>query len=255
MRRIALAERDPAADPGVLLVGAPALELDEHPEAAGIDVAGAEDAGERLDRAVRDERGRMGDARPARLVAADEPDLAAEEVGEGRTPRPDHDVAHPGALVDRGHDGLGELDRVLDDRAVREREPQDRGLRVGPRRDLDERALDQLVDQAVRRVDDEEPPVLEDALLLEADLVAVLQPEAAHGRDAETADGRHPRMLADRGETPRIHIRKTPKRVSGIGAWSAASMPIVRMRRVSSGSMTPSSQSRAVAKYGEPSRS
>ena len=48
--------------------------------------------------------------------------------------------------------------------------------------------------------------------------------------------------------TTRPHIRKTPNRVSGIGAWSAASMPIVRTRRVSSGSMTPSSHSRAVAK-------
>ena len=47
---------------------------------------------------------------------------------------------------------------------------------------------------------------------------------------------------------PTGHIRNTPKRVSGIGAWSAASMPIVRTRRVSSGSMTPSSHRRAVAK-------
>ncbi len=51
------------------------------------------------------------------------------------------------------------------------------------------------------------------------------------------------------------HIRNTPKRVSGIGAWSAASIPRDSTRRVSSGSMTPSSQRRAVAKYGEPSRS
>ena len=53
----------------------------------------------------------------------------------------------------------------------------------------------------------------------------------------------------------RSHIRKTPNRVSGIGALSAASRPRARMRRVSSGSMTPSSHSRAVAKYGLPSRS
>ncbi len=44
------------------------------------------------------------------------------------------------------------------------------------------------------------------------------------------------------------YIRNTPKCVSGIGAWSAASMPIVSTRRVSIGSMTPSSQRRAVAK-------
>src|SRR5688572_22137232 len=54
---------------------------------------------------------------------------------------------------------------------------------------------------------------------------------------------------------PVAHILNTPKRVSGMGAWRAASRPNVRMRRVSSGSMTPSSQRRAVAKYGDPSRS
>ena len=53
-----------------------------------------------------------------------------------------------------------------------------------------------------------------------------------------------------RSDPRQPHIRKTPNRVSGIGAWSAASMPIDRTRRVSSGSMTPSSHSRAVAKYG-----
>ncbi len=44
----------------------------------------------------------------------------------------------------------------------------------------------------------------------------------------------------------RGYIRKTPKRVSGMGAFSAALMPIASTRRVSSGSITPSSQSRAV---------
>ena len=63
-------------------------------------------------------------------------------------------------------------------------------------------------------------------------------------------------MLADdRTAAHGLYIRKTPNLVSGIGAWSAASIPSDRTRRVSSGSMTPSSQSRAVAKYGEPSRS
>ena len=42
-------------------------------------------------------------------------------------------------------------------------------------------------------------------------------------------------------------MRKTPKVVSGIGALSAAEMPSASTRRVSSGSMMPSSQSRAVA--------
>ena len=45
---------------------------------------------------------------------------------------------------------------------------------------------------------------------------------------------------------PGLYIRKTPNVVSGIGAFSAAEMPSASTRRVSSGSMIPSSQSRAV---------
>jgi hypothetical protein len=41
-------------------------------------------------------------------------------------------------------------------------------------------------------------------------------------------------------------MRKTPKTVSGIGALSAAEMPSASTLRVSSGSMIPSSQRRAV---------
>ena len=53
----------------------------------------------------------------------------------------------------------------------------------------------------------------------------------------------------------RSYIRKTPNVVSGTGAFAAAARPSASTRRVSSGSMIPSSQSRAVEKYGEPSRS
>ena len=42
------------------------------------------------------------------------------------------------------------------------------------------------------------------------------------------------------------HIRNTPKVVSGTGAFAAAARPSARTRRVSRGSMIPSSQSRAV---------
>ena len=42
------------------------------------------------------------------------------------------------------------------------------------------------------------------------------------------------------------YIRKTPNVVSGIGALSAAARPSASTRRVSSGSMMPSSHSRAV---------
>ncbi len=44
------------------------------------------------------------------------------------------------------------------------------------------------------------------------------------------------------------HILNTPKRVSGIGAFSEAEMERPRTSRVWAGSMMPSSQSRAVAK-------
>ena len=44
----------------------------------------------------------------------------------------------------------------------------------------------------------------------------------------------------------RRYIRKMPNFVSGIGAFSAAEIPSASTRRVSSGSMIPSSQSRAV---------
>ncbi len=43
-----------------------------------------------------------------------------------------------------------------------------------------------------------------------------------------------------------LHIRKTPKVVSGIGALRLAAIPRARARRVSSGSRIPSSHSRAV---------
>ena len=43
-----------------------------------------------------------------------------------------------------------------------------------------------------------------------------------------------------------VYILKTPKRVSGISAFSAALIPSASTRRVSIGSITPSSHSRAV---------
>ena len=49
-----------------------------------------------------------------------------------------------------------------------------------------------------------------------------------------------------RCEAPAAHIRKTPNVVSGIGAFSDAAIPSAITLRVSSGSMIPSSQSRAV---------
>ena len=48
------------------------------------------------------------------------------------------------------------------------------------------------------------------------------------------------------GRTPLPHMRNTPKLVSGTGALAAAARPSPSTRRVSSGSMIPSSQRRAV---------
>src|SRR5258705_9369856 len=74
--------------------------------------------------------------------------------------------------------------------------------------------------------------------------------------DRESVPGSMPgRPMNTLKRAAATYIRNTPNRVSGIGAWSAASIPSDRTRRVSSGSMTPSSHSRAVAKYGDPSRS
>jgi hypothetical protein len=61
------------------------------------------------------------------------------------------------------------------------------------------------------------------------------------------------RRLDNRQERRRTHIRNTPNRVSGIGAFSDAAIPSPSTVRVSAGSMMPSSQSRAVLKYGLPS--
>ena len=139
---------------------------------------------ERLDRAVGDERRRVRSARPARPVAADEADARPGNGGERRGPRAVDDVPDAGPAVDRGLDRLAEPDLVLDDRAVGERHPQERGVGVGVGLTW---TSCPAISRSMRRfvvVDEEEPAVLEDALLLELDLVAVLQPEAAHGRDA-----------------------------------------------------------------------
>ena len=65
---------------------------------------------------------------------------------------------------------------------------------------------------------------------------------AVVGARLRSVDGHRPQPTIGR----RIYIRKTPKRVSPIGALSAALIPMASTRRVSSGSITPSSHSRAV---------
>src|SRR5712691_11958869 len=99
-------------------------------------------------------------------------------------------------------------------------------------------------------------------LLLVRLLVAVLAAGLVRGQDevveaeCARADGaarlaHHPAgtlalEAADIDEGVAAHIRKMPNVVSGIGAFSAAEIPSASTRRVSSGSMMPSSQSRAV---------
>ena len=56
-------------------------------------------------------------------------------------------------------------------------------------------------------------------------------------------------------ESWKIYMRKTPNRVFSIGLLSAAESASPITLRVSTGSITPSSQIRAVEKYGDPSSS
>ena len=186
---------------------------------------------------------------PPGLVAANEQHVPAQELAERRRERTVDDMTDPGPAVDRRLDRVGEAHVVLDDPAVGEREPQDRGVGIGPGRDLDHRPGDQLIDDAVP---------FASATKNRRSSRTPFASTRISSRDSSPRlrTGAMLRRLT-RGMTAMLpaHIRKTPNRVSGIGAWSDASMPIARTRRVSSGSMTPSSQSRAVAKYGEPSRS
>jgi hypothetical protein len=66
-------------------------------------------------------------------------------------------------------------------------------------------------------------------------------PNLAHGAARPFALER-----VDIDERVAHHILKTPNLVSRIGAFNEADNPSARTRRVSSGSITPSSQSRAV---------
>ena len=64
--------------------------------------------------------------------------------------------------------------------------------------------------------------------------------------EADGAAGTRALELVDVELAVAHYIRKMPKVDSGTGAFSAAEIPSASTRRVSSGSMIPSSQSRAV---------
>src|SRR3990170_4173739 len=75
--------------------------------------------------------------------------------------------------------------------SIRELEPEGgcRWIRVGP--DLDERADDEAVDEAVVVVDQVEAAILGHAVVREVDLGRVLEGEAPDGRDREADNSTH----------------------------------------------------------------
>ena len=99
---------------------------------------------------------------------------------------------------------------VLDDRAVRERQAQPRGVRVRPRPDLDHLARRQLVDQAIAGIDHVEAAVLGDPVGPEVDLVARLEPKAPDRRDVEAGDAWHARMLPEAACSGGAAAARTP---------------------------------------------
>ena len=188
-----LAELDPAADPGVLLVRLAAGELDEHPEPAPVDRAAAQVLAEQVERAVGDQRRGVLLARPARPGRPDEVHAPAGERLERLGPRAVHEVPEHAPAVHRGDDRLGRADVVLEDRAIRERHAQVRPVGIDVRRHLDQPPGEQPVDQPAGVVDQVEAAVLADALLGQLDLGGVLEGEPLDRRDGESADSRHRR--------------------------------------------------------------
>ena len=139
----------------------------------------------------------MAPPRPADPVAPDDPHAPSKESPEGVAKWPFDQVAERNASVDRYLERAAEPDRVLTDRAVWERQPQDRGARIGPGADLDHLGGDQLVHEPPALVDDEEPAILGDARRPEHDLVACFEAEAPDRGDVEAGDVRHAAMLLD----------------------------------------------------------
>ena len=100
-------------------------------------------------------------------------------------------MSDPGSSVDRGLDRVPESDVLVDDAPVGKLHPQARRAGVGRRRDLDELAGDQSIDEPALVIDEVEAPILDDPKLGQVDLVGMLQPEAAHGRNRKPGDAGH----------------------------------------------------------------
>src|SRR6185312_6819929 len=179
--------------------------------------------------ALRPSSSACGSKRSSRLVAS--------------PPRADGDHRHPVGPGDRhpGRPGIEAEERSHPDRDLHALDP------------VDARAADDDVDLLLLRlglvvletlgVRRELEPV--DPERLDAELAA----HEAHGAARAGAL----ELVHTHDRIAHAYILKTPKVVSGIGAFSAAEIPSVSTRRVSSGSMIPSSQSRAVEWYGFPS--
>src|SRR5580765_1603773 len=90
-------------------------------------------------------------------------------------------------------------------------------------------------------------------LILVVDLTLPLVASDRHEHPTVHAELDHDPPAEGFDFEPVAHIRKMPNFVSRIGAFSAAEIPSASTRLVSSGSMIPSSQSRAVEWYGFPS--
>jgi len=189
-------DREPAAEPAVLLMGPEPCHLEEHPEPAAVDRRDVGPLGELGERAVADEADRVLAPGPTGPIAAHDADRPPGERLEGGSPGTDHDMADGRAVVDDRLDWLAELDVSFDHGAVRKPEPQPRrvGIRVG--RDLDEPPQSQAIEQAALVVGQVEAAVLEDARRAQLDGRRVPQPEAPDRRDRDAADGGHAGILA-----------------------------------------------------------
>jgi hypothetical protein len=86
---------------------------------------------------------------------------------------------------------LPQPDLVLDDRPVREGEPQPPGGLVPVGANLDEGAVVDAGQEAAVLADQVEPAVLGDAEALEHDPLGMVEGEALHRRDREPCDRRH----------------------------------------------------------------
>src|SRR5579884_2381380 len=153
-----LADADVAAEPLVLLVRAAAVDPDQHPEAAFVQLVFARPACELGERGAREQRHRAAAAvdAGAGVVRPHEPQPAAGERAQRLAPRAGDEAPAYGTSVEIGVDRFAELDLALDDAPVRELEPQHVGGRIPRRPHGDERAERLPVHQPAFLVDEVE---------------------------------------------------------------------------------------------------